>query len=204
LQFRVRKGIIRAVKYLARAQRPEGFWLPLWFGNQHAVHDENPVYGTAKVLLALADLEGAALSAPDLAGHRRSGALHSVSSMLSRGAEWLCSVQRADGGWGAPGQGPASVEETALAVEALTALEGSASSLPWINGRRQGGALHLHEAAMRGASWLVERVESGEWKQPSPIGFYFAKLWYYERLYPQIFTVAALGRVAYALSTGAD
>jgi squalene-hopene/tetraprenyl-beta-curcumene cyclase len=28
----------------------------------------------------------------------------------------------------------------------------------------------------------------------SPIGFYFAKLWYYERLYPLIFTVAALGQ----------
>ena len=27
----------------------------------------------------------------------------------------------------------------------------------------------------------------------SPIGFYFAKLWYYERLYPLVFTVAALG-----------
>jgi squalene-hopene/tetraprenyl-beta-curcumene cyclase len=30
--------------------------------------------------------------------------------------------------------------------------------------------------------------------EPSPIGFYFAKLWYYERLYPRIFTVAALKR----------
>ena len=37
---------------------------------------------------------------------------------------------------------------------------------------------------------LVDRkVESGEWLRPSPIGFYFAKLWYYERLYPMIFTV---------------
>jgi squalene-hopene/tetraprenyl-beta-curcumene cyclase len=32
-----------------------------------------------------------------------------------------------------------------------------------------------------------------EWT-PSPISFYFAKLWYYERLYPQIFTVGALSR----------
>ncbi|PYL01241.1 MAG: hypothetical protein DME19_02330 [Verrucomicrobia bacterium] len=29
----------------------------------------------------------------------------------------------------------------------------------------------------------------------SPIGFYFVKLWYYERLYPQIFLVGALTRV---------
>ncbi|PYK61575.1 MAG: hypothetical protein DME21_08745 [Verrucomicrobia bacterium] len=38
----------------------------------------------------------------------------------------------------------------------------------------------------------------------SPIGFYFAKLWYYERLYPQIFTVAALSRVARASNIETD
>jgi len=54
---------------------------------------------------------------------------------------------------------------------------------------------------MKGARWLIEKVESGEWRRPSPIGFYFAKLWYFERLYPQIFTVAALGRVADPLQT---
>ena len=42
--------------------------------------------------------------------------------------------------------------------------------------------------------WLVEAVESGRFREPSPIGFYFAKLWYFEKLYPIIFTVAALGR----------
>jgi squalene-hopene/tetraprenyl-beta-curcumene cyclase len=29
-----------------------------------------------------------------------------------------------------------------------------------------------------------------------PIGFYFAKLWYFERLYPLIWTTGALGKVA--------
>ena len=29
---------------------------------------------------------------------------------------------------------------------------------------------------------------------PWPIGFYFAKLWYHERLYPLIFTTTALGK----------
>jgi glycosyltransferase involved in cell wall biosynthesis len=41
---------------------------------------------------------------------------------------------------------------------------------------------------------LVEAVESGRFREPAPIGFYFAKLWYFEKLYPLIFTVAALGR----------
>ncbi len=34
-------------------------------------------------------------------------------------------------------------------------------------------------------------------RECSPIGFYFAKLWYYERLYPLIFTVAALGQAVH-------
>ena len=46
----------------------------------------------------------------------------------------------------------------------------------------------------RGIEWLVGRVESGRHREPSPIGFYFAKLWYYEQLYPLVFTVAALGQ----------
>ena len=52
---------------------------------------------------------------------------------------------------------------------------------------------------MRGANWLIEKIENGEWRQPAPIGFYFAKLWYYERLYPRIFAVSALGRAERAL-----
>jgi squalene-hopene/tetraprenyl-beta-curcumene cyclase len=50
------------------------------------------------------------------------------------------------------------------------------------------------EAVERGVAWLVERVEQGGLHEATPIGFYFAKLWYFEKLYPIIFTVAALGR----------
>ena len=46
----------------------------------------------------------------------------------------------------------------------------------------------------RGIAWLIDAVESGRFREPSPIGFYFAKLWYFEKLYPLIFTVAALGK----------
>src|SRR5262249_27095066 len=42
--------------YLAREQRPDGSWLPLWFGNQHTPDDSNPTYGTAKVLAAYRDI----------------------------------------------------------------------------------------------------------------------------------------------------
>ena len=82
------------------------------------------------------------------------------------------------------------MEETALALEALADALITRDQWP--------GLAHdaLRAAVTRGAAWLIERVESGEWTQPSPIGFYFAKLWYYEKLYPLIFTVGALNRVA--------
>ena len=47
------------------------------------------------------------------------------------------------------------------------------------------------DEAMRDAGiW----VYAGGLHDPTPIGFYFAKLWYFEKLYPIIFAVAALGR----------
>ena len=54
---------------------------------------------------------------------------------------------------------------------------------------------------MKGANWLMGKVESGDWLNASPIGFYFARLWYYEKTYPQIFTVAALSRAEAAFNS---
>jgi squalene-hopene/tetraprenyl-beta-curcumene cyclase len=161
LQARILRAIPRALRFLQKTQRSDGSWLPLWFGNEHAHDDENPLYGTAKVALALRELRERGFSIPTDA---------------ARAAErWLASAQNEDGGWSGVRGGPSSVEETALAVEAL-------------EGTRETGA------ASAGVRWLVERVEAGNWREPAPIGFYFAKLWYYEKLYPLIFTVGALGR----------
>ena len=76
------------------------------------------------------------------------------------------------------------MEETALAVEVLLGAPGAPAK----------GALN------KGVAWLVQQVEAGGLKNPTPIGFYFAKLWYFEKLYPIIFTVAALGRALKKLS----
>jgi squalene-hopene/tetraprenyl-beta-curcumene cyclase len=50
-----------------------------------------------------------------------------------------------------------------------------------------------HDTVVRGLTWLVQRIESDEGHEAAPIGFYFAKLWYCEALYPVIFSVSALG-----------
>jgi squalene-hopene/tetraprenyl-beta-curcumene cyclase len=154
---RLERAIRRGQHYLSATQRPDGSWLPLWFGCQHAPDDENPTYGTARVLAAYRDL----------------GLMDAEPAR--RGVAWLVSAQNPDGGWGGAANTPSSVEETALAVEVL------------IDAKPQ--------AAERGLAWLVERIEAGGLHDPTPIGFYFAKLWYYEKLYPIIFSVAALGRV---------
>ena len=154
------RAVDRGFAYLAKQQRPDGSWLPLWFGNQHTPDDANPVYGTSRVL----------------AGFRDFAADRPLPPECQRGVSYLLSVQNPDGGWGGAKGCPSSVEETALAVEVLLDLAPG-------------------DAVGRGVAWLVEAVESGRFRDPSPIGFYFAKLWYFEKLYPLIFTVAALGRV---------
>ena len=65
LASRVERATARAVGYLEESQRPDGSWIPLWFGNQQAPDDANPVYGTARVLEGLATLDDSAAAARD-------------------------------------------------------------------------------------------------------------------------------------------
>ena len=55
LKLKAWNAIDSCFGYLAKMQREDGSWLPLWFGNQHVPDDENPTYGTAKVLAAYRD-----------------------------------------------------------------------------------------------------------------------------------------------------
>lgn len=213
---RMSAAIERGFRYLRETQRPDGSWLPLWFGNQYHPEEENPLYGTSRVLLAYRDL------------------LRMNTPEAQRAIAWLVSVQAADGsfggksaerGWngrpalpkhasdqpvgeanGTPAKNgsaaattvdPAAaadgtesrIEETALAVQALLAAEDHPAALA---------------AAERGIAWLVAMVRDGGHRHASPIGFYFAKLWYYERLYPYIYTLSALGTAIERATATAD
>jgi squalene-hopene/tetraprenyl-beta-curcumene cyclase len=152
----------RGLSYLKRVQRPDGAWLPLWFGNQHAPGDENPTSGTARVLLALRDLEVW------------------KSDMARRGVAWLLRNQNPDGGFGGGAGTPSSLEETSWAVESLCSYPPEAE-IPV-------------EPVNAALAWLIAAVDREEWRSPSPIGLYFAKLWYFEKLYPLVYGVAALRR----------
>lgn len=156
MEWELRPAIDRALEYLTKVQRKDGAWIPLWFGNQDEPAEENPTYGTARVVIALARL-----------GH----------AAARSGATWLLRAQNADGGWGGSAGIASSIEETALALHALGTL---------------GDPAH-REAMDRGSAWLTAATERGERTPASPIGFYFAKLWYYEDLYPLIFSVGGLG-----------
>ncbi|MEO0413498.1 MAG: prenyltransferase/squalene oxidase repeat-containing protein, partial [Verrucomicrobiota bacterium] len=94
------------------------------------------------------------------------------SEWLETGLQWIRDNQNPDGGWGGGKGTPSSIEETALALTALA---------------------EATEQTDRGLEWLCHATESGTHFPASPIGFYFAKLWYFERVYPLVWTAEALG-----------
>ena len=57
-------------------------------------------------------------------------------------------------------------------------------------------------AFARAFAWLDQSTEGGTRFETSPIGFYFAKLWYYESAYPIVWTVEALGRLSLIVESG--
>ena len=158
---RIDRAIHRGFGYLEKVQCDDGRWTPLWFGNENEPGEENPIHGTSRVLSAYRDL-GRTSSEP-----------------ARRGEAWLASRQNADGGWGGNLRDVSSVEETAVAVEALLA------------GRE---APSVQVAVEQGLAWLCRAVAEGRHREGSPIGLYFAKLWYHERTYPLVFTLSALSR----------
>jgi squalene-hopene/tetraprenyl-beta-curcumene cyclase len=190
LSQRAGDAIERGWQYLESAQRDDGSFVPLRFGNEFQPDDQNPVIGTAQVLLMCHDIS------------------RSDWGLANRAARWLLSSQHVGGGWGPP-RAPidysnadkdgfrawranesmaksSSVEETALAVSALLPL--AAGSQP------------IGKAVSAGLTWLANAIEQDAHRQPAVIGFYPSKIWYHERLYPLAFAETALSRALHALA----
>ena len=174
LQRDMRAAAGRAVRFLAASQRTDGTWIPLWFGNEHAPGEDNPAYGTARVLLGL----------DSVTGHRDSR----ITDCRRLAVRWLLEAQNADGGWGGNCAVPSSVEETGIV---LAALGRSAAD---------GDERQISNALGRGAQWLIDATGDGAETVAAPLGLYFARLWYYEELYPVVFALAGLAGAGAVLS----
>jgi squalene-hopene/tetraprenyl-beta-curcumene cyclase len=165
---RKRAGLaIRAgLDYLRQSQKDDGSWVPLWFGNQYAPGGENRTFGTSRVILALCEFQ------PE-------------SEMLSSAVEYLLAAQLPDGGWGGAPKVAPSIEETALAADALALV---------FKVKAAGEPERVSRSIRSATEWLGNASGKAPGFTPSPIGFYFASLWYFEELYPLIFSVSALRR----------
>ena len=174
-------AITNALDYLARAQKTNGSWIPLWFGNQFDSQQQNPVYGTAKVIMSLSRI----LPRLNL----------KYITMLQKAIYWLLSAQNVDGSWGANKSIKPSIEETALAVDALAGLLNILAVTSEKDYTMHPPVKQMRSQALKGAAWLVKRIENITSLTPSPIGLYFARLWYFEELYPVIFTLSAMTKI---------
>jgi squalene-hopene/tetraprenyl-beta-curcumene cyclase len=99
-----------------------------------------------------------------------------AASQVSAAVRWLVEAQNTDGGWGGARGVNSSVEETSLALAAIAAVPHDS----------------LDANLKLGFSWLAHRTDEGTVFPPTPIGFYFASLWYFEELYPVLFAVSAV------------
>ena len=158
-------AVARSIGYLWNAQDEEGSWFPLWFGNQYTKDQKNPVYGTAKVTIYLKD----SLMCNSLGDRMK----ENIGLLLIRAQNYLLKMQNDDGSWGGSIGILGTIEESALAVCALAGNDTEACSLAF--------------------NWLeCERQKNG--LRSSPIGLYFAMLWYDEKLFPLIYSIEALRR----------
>ncbi len=161
-------AIQRGVQFLLGSQASDGSWYGRW--------GVNYTYGT---FLALRGLRTARATA--------------AGPAMQQGAQWLRSIQNADGGWG----------ESCASYNAghYVAAASTASQTAW-------GLLGLHAAGdttsaavRRGVSWLLERqLPNGDWPEELMTGTGFPCVFYLQyHLYHHYFPMLALA----ALGVGA-
>lgn len=95
---RCRKSINRMIAWLQSEITHDGAWNPLWFGDQDAYNEKNPVYGIATIIDYL---KTARVDVPEAV------------------VKYLLDCQNEDGGWGGMKGVPSKVTLTAKAIGAL-------------------------------------------------------------------------------------
>jgi squalene-hopene/tetraprenyl-beta-curcumene cyclase len=165
LRSRILKSAGQAIAYLQKHQSPDGHWLPLWFGNQQTDGYKNPVYGTARVSVYLSDC----LTRKPVMGELE----EKLIAMNTLAQKFLLLQQNEDGSWGGTKNIPGTVEETSLAISALIGRD--------------------NKVCDKAFSWLEKNADI-QCLPSSPIGLYFAALWYDEQMYPLVFYAEALRR----------
>jgi squalene-hopene/tetraprenyl-beta-curcumene cyclase len=162
----IAEAVRRAVAYLAQTQEPDGTWSGRW--------GVNYLYGTCFALRGL-----------------RAAGVDPREASILQAAEWIRSVQNADGGWGETcasyddpalkGSGPSTASQTAWALMGLFA-----------SGDRSSGSVH------RGVRYLLDTQNAaGGWDEPWFTGTGFPRVFYLKyHLYAQYFPLMALGEYA--------
>jgi len=159
------RSVDLALDYLEETQSPDGWFVPLWFGNQNRHKGENPVYGAsvvAKHLLSVCD------------------EVPRTWRIIRPALEYLVEAKGERGWGGGEGLEP-TVEETSVALESLA-----------IASRHAERPTGTREAVAAGVAALVDMTNWGTCFKPAPVGLYFARLWYSEYLYPLIFATRSL------------
>ena len=98
--------------------------------------------------------------------------------LIAKGIEYLLSAQNEDGGWGGAKGVRSKVTLTSRALSALASVENPAM-----------------ESIERGFDYLHEMWQADKLYREEPIGLYFARLWYSERMYNMVFTLIALKKL---------
>ncbi|WP_414448770.1 squalene--hopene cyclase [Burkholderia sp. 22PA0099] len=149
----------RALDYLLAEQEPDGSWYGRW--------GMNYIYGTWS---ALGALNAAGLAHDD--------------PRVQRGAQWLLSIQNADGGWGEDG------DSYKLDYRGYEAATSTASQTAWaLLGLMAAGEV-AHPAVARGIAWLIaEQKAHGLWDEARFTATGFPRVFYlryhgYRKFFP--------------------
>ena len=97
-----------------------------------------------------------------------------IKDLYDRGNSWLKTSQNDDGSWSGIKGTAGSLEETSLALNALVS------------------SGHNEEQIEKAFQWLIRETKEGTEFKARPIGLYFASLWYDEKMYPLVYTAAAV------------